>query len=171
VIGVLDIVDRLPANPEAPHNQLQTLSLVATIAIWAFCILEPIVTFWTAAHDRPAVEKARLRAISIGYAGLFAVVILGLLSGALNAGVSPVLDLSRWPPYPSFTLPFPAGMAATDLAAAEEDQFRTPCTTFSCSALTGRLLRSAPSDGRSGSLAAKPRSCSTRTARSWRRAA
>jgi signal transduction histidine kinase len=93
VVGILDIVDQLPANPDSPHDQLQTVTLVATVALWAFCILEPIVTFWVAARDRPAVQRARLRAISIGYAGLFAVVILGLLSGSLNAGVSLVLDL------------------------------------------------------------------------------
>lgn len=125
VIGVLDIVDRLPANPEAPHNQLQTLSLVATIAIWAFCILEPIVTFWTAAHDRPAVEKARLRAISIGYAGLFAVVILGLLSGALNAGVSPVLDLLALATVPILYVAFfPPAWLRRIWRQPEEDQFR-----------------------------------------------
>src|SRR6266542_4211743 len=87
-IGVFDIAVQLPANPESPHTPLQTLSLVATVAIWGYCILEPIVTFWLASNGRPAVEKSRLRAISTGYAGLFLVVTGGLDAGR-SAGAAP----------------------------------------------------------------------------------
>src|SRR5467141_1530013 len=73
-IGLIGIVLELPANPETQHSPLQSLVLVAVLGVWVFCILEPIVTFWIAAGGRPAVEKARLRAISIGYAGLLLVV-------------------------------------------------------------------------------------------------
>jgi signal transduction histidine kinase len=124
-IGVLDVVDQLPANPESPHSQLQTLSLVATVAVWAFCILEPIVTFWVAAHDRPAVEKARLRAISAGYAGLFVVVILGLLAGALNAGVSLAIDILALATVPVLYVAFfPPAWLRRIWRQPEEDQFR-----------------------------------------------
>ena len=67
VVGLADIALQLPASPDSPHTPLQTLGLVATIGIWAFCVLEPIVTFWIAARGRPAVEHARLRALSAGY--------------------------------------------------------------------------------------------------------
>ena len=93
-VGLLGIVLELPANPETQHSPLQSLVQVAVIGTWAFCILEPIVTFWMAARSRPAVEKARLRAISIGYAGLLLVVVVGTIAGALNAFWSLVLSLA-----------------------------------------------------------------------------
>jgi len=93
-IGLLGIVLELPANPEAQHSALQSLVLVAVLGVWAFCILEPIVTFWIAAHGRPAVEKARLRAISIGYAGLLLVVVVGTIAGALNTFLSLLVSLA-----------------------------------------------------------------------------
>jgi signal transduction histidine kinase len=95
------------------------------VAIWAFCILEPIVTFWAASHERPAVEKARLRAISIGYAGLFVVVIVGLLAGALNAGVSPVFDILALATVPILYVAFfPPVWLRRIWRQPEEDQFR-----------------------------------------------
>jgi signal transduction histidine kinase len=92
-VGLLAIILQLPANPESPHSPLQSLVLVAIIAIWAFCILEPIVTFWLAARGRPPVERARLRAISIGYTGLLLVVVVGTVAGSLNTGFTLLLDL------------------------------------------------------------------------------
>jgi len=123
--GVLDIVDQLPPNPDSTYTELQTLSLVATVAVWAFCILEPILTFWVAGHDRPAVEKARLRAISVGYAGLFLVVILGLLAGALNARVSLAIDILALATVPVLYVAFfPPAWLRRIWRQPEEDQFR-----------------------------------------------
>src|SRR2546427_2465722 len=93
-VGLLGIVLELPANPEVQHSPVQSLVLVAVIGIWASCILEPIVTFWMAAARRPAVEKARLRAISIGYAGLLLVVVVGTIAGSLNTLLSLVLSVA-----------------------------------------------------------------------------
>ena len=93
VVGLAGIALQLPSNPESTHTPLQTLELVAIVGLWAFCILEPIATFWLAARGRPAVEMARLRAISIGYAALVTVVVLGTLAGSLNDAVSLVIDL------------------------------------------------------------------------------
>src|SRR5438093_1330824 len=42
-VGLLDIAVQLPADPESPHNAVQSLALVSTVGVWAFCILEPIV--------------------------------------------------------------------------------------------------------------------------------
>src|SRR6266550_490390 len=92
LVGVAGVALQLPSNPESPHTPLQTLELVAIVGLWAFCILEPIVTFWLAARGRPAVEMARLRAISIGYTGLVMVVVFGTLAGSLNDVVSLAVD-------------------------------------------------------------------------------
>jgi signal transduction histidine kinase len=92
-IGVLGIAAELPPSPDSPHTPLQTLVLVATVGVWAFCILEPTVTFWLASRGRPAVEKARLRALSIGYVGLLGVILVGTLAGSLSDAVAVVIDL------------------------------------------------------------------------------
>jgi signal transduction histidine kinase len=124
-IGLLDIVDQLPANPESPHTPLQTLSLVATIAIWSFCILEPIVTFWTASRGRPAVEKARLRAISTGYAGLFLVVLVGVVAGTLNDNLTLLIDLLALATVPVLYVAFfPPVWLRRIWRQHEEDNFR-----------------------------------------------
>jgi signal transduction histidine kinase len=92
-IGVLGIAAELPPSPDSPHTPLQTLVLVATVGVWVFCILEPTVTFWLASRGRPAVEKARLRALSIGYVGLLGVILVGTLAGSLSDAVAVVIDL------------------------------------------------------------------------------
>src|SRR5438132_977626 len=92
-IGLAGIALQLPSNPDSPHTPLQTLDFVAIVGVWAFCILEPIVTFWLAARGRPAVEMARLRSISIGYAGLVFVVVFGTIAGSLNGAVSLAVDV------------------------------------------------------------------------------
>ena len=93
-VGLIGIVLELPANPETQYSPLQSLVLVAALGVWAFCILEPIVTFWIAAGGRPAVEKARLRAISIGYAGLLLVVVVGTIAGSLSTFLSLLVSLA-----------------------------------------------------------------------------
>ena len=108
-IGVVDVVVQLPAAPDSPHSPVQTLALAATLGMWSFCILEPIVSFWLASRNRPSVESARLRALSTGYAALLAVVLVGTLAGSFNDGVQlaielvallivPVLYVSFFPP-------------------------------------------------------------------------
>jgi len=124
-IGLIAIVLQLPANPEAPHTELQSLVLVAVIGIWTFCIIEPIVTFWMAAGGRPAVEKARLRAISTGYAGLLLVVVVGTIAGSLNSFLSLVVSLAALAIVPILYVAFfPPAWLRWFWRQPEEDQFR-----------------------------------------------
>ena len=124
-VGILAIAVGLPADPANPHTPIQTLALVAVIGTWAFCILEPIVTLWTAARGRPSVEKARLRSISIGYTGLLGVVLLGVLGGAINPGVSFVIDLIALATVPVLYVAFfPPAWLRRIWRQPEEDQFR-----------------------------------------------
>src|SRR2546423_946193 len=92
-VGLADIVLQLPASPESPHSPLQTVALVATVGLWSFCILEPIVTFWLASRGRPAVENARLRALGIGYAALLLVILTGTLAGSFNSQIQGIVDV------------------------------------------------------------------------------
>jgi len=125
VVGLLDVAAQLPANPESPHNPLQSLALVGTVGIWAFCILEPIVTFWIASRGRPEVEKARLRAISAGYAGLLLVVLVGTVAGAVNDAFSVVIYLFALAIVPVLYVAFfPPAWVRRIWRQPEEDQFR-----------------------------------------------
>jgi len=115
----------LPGNLETKHSPLQTLVVVAIIGLWVYCILEPIVTFWLAARGRPAVEMARLRAISAGYAGLVLVFVVGTIAGSLNPAVTVVVDLVALATVPVLYFAFfPPAWLRRIWRQPEEDQFR-----------------------------------------------
>ncbi len=109
LIGALGIAEQLPADPQRSQTQLQSLVLAAVLITWALCILEPTIWFWIAARGRRAVEAARLRALSLGYAGILCVVMIGrfgvslgqvktLVTDLITLAVVPILYLSFAPP-------------------------------------------------------------------------
>jgi signal transduction histidine kinase len=81
-VTAVAVVAQLPADPQQIHGPLQTIALAAILVTWSLCIVEPIFRLWLAANHQPAVERARLRALSLGYAALLAVVGVGTLDGA-----------------------------------------------------------------------------------------
>lgn len=95
LVAALGIFVQLPGGVQQSHGTLQTFALAAILATWGICVVEPIVTLWLASLGRPAVEGARMRALSLGYAGLVAVIMVGTLAGSLvrNQAVELVLDL------------------------------------------------------------------------------
>ncbi|HKW59122.1 MAG TPA: ATP-binding protein [Candidatus Dormibacteraeota bacterium] len=124
-IGLLDIVLQLPAGPESPHTPLQSLALAATVGVWAFCILDPTLTFWIASRDRPAVEKARLRALSTGYTGLLVVILVGTVAGSVSDGIALVVDVLALAIVPVLYVAFfPPVWLRRIWRQPEEDQFR-----------------------------------------------
>jgi signal transduction histidine kinase len=125
VAGLFAIALQLPANPDSPHSALQTLVLATIVGLWVFCILEPIVTFWVAARGRPAVEKARLRAISTGYTGLLMVIVVGTLAGSLNGLATVLIDLVALAIVPVLYVAFfPPAWLRRIWRQPEEDAFR-----------------------------------------------
>jgi signal transduction histidine kinase len=125
LVGLLGIAAELPANIDSPHTPVQTLAVVAVLGFWAYCILEPIVTFWQSSRGRPAVEKARLQAISIGYAGLLLVVIVGTVAGSLSPVNSLALDVLALATVPVLYVAFfPPAWVRRLWRQPEEDQFR-----------------------------------------------
>jgi signal transduction histidine kinase len=125
-VGVVAIAVQLPGNPESVHNPIQTAALVALIGLWAYCIFDPIVTFWLAARGRPAVEMARLRAISIGYAGVLAVFVFGTVAGALSEAATVVVDLVALAIVPILYVAFfPPVWLRRIWRQPEEEQFRS----------------------------------------------
>ena len=123
--GLTAIAIGLPGNPEAMHSPVQTLVLVAVIGLWAYCIFDPIVTFWLAARRRPAVERARLRAISTGYAGLLAVFVFGTVAGSLSDPGTLVLDVVALAIVPALYIAFfPPAWLRRIWRQPDEEQFR-----------------------------------------------
>jgi len=95
LVAALGMVAQLPADTQQSHGPLQTFALAAILTAWGLCVIEPIVTLWLASRGRPAVEGARMRALSLGYAGMVGVIFVGTLGGELvrNPAGQFVLDL------------------------------------------------------------------------------
>ncbi|MBV8529315.1 MAG: hypothetical protein JOZ75_13470, partial [Candidatus Dormibacteraeota bacterium] len=102
-----------PPTPPVPY----ALAALVYLGVWLTCVGEPVVTFWLVARTRPAVQRARLRALSAGYAAAILVLLvqfldLGLTLPAgleltfqalallivpiLAAGLAPAPWLRRW---------------------------------------------------------------------------
>ena len=81
-VALFTIIVQLPADPQQRHGPLHSIALVAVLTTWSLCVIEPIFRLWLASNHRPAVESARLRALSLGYAALVAEIIVVTLAGS-----------------------------------------------------------------------------------------
>jgi signal transduction histidine kinase len=62
---------------------LQMLGLFAFVIVWCGCVGEPSVRLWLAAHRRTAVQRARMRALALGYIGIIVILLAAVFSGSL----------------------------------------------------------------------------------------
>jgi signal transduction histidine kinase len=95
LVAILTLAAGLPTAPGAAHSPFQIFAIVALVVTWVACVGEPIVRLGVASLGRPAVEGARLRALSLGYVGLIGAVLVGALSGsaAQNPNVTVATDI------------------------------------------------------------------------------
>ena len=56
------------------------VTLVLVLA-WAAFIGEPVARFWIASRNQPSVQKARMRALSFGFAGLMVILLVAVVGG------------------------------------------------------------------------------------------
>ena len=70
---------------------MQGAVILAVILVWSGCVLEPAVRFLLAARTVPSVQKARLRALAIGFIGLAAILIVSGGAGASLNGAGQVV--------------------------------------------------------------------------------
>jgi signal transduction histidine kinase len=84
VVAVGGILAGLPSDPNAAHSPFQVIALGAVVVTWIICVAEPIFRLGFASIGRPAVEGARLRALSLGYAGLIGVILIATVSGSVS---------------------------------------------------------------------------------------
>ena len=72
-----------PASGSAVHpSAVQSVALLFLILVWSACVLEPVVRFWLASRRRPAVQRARLRALGGGYAAIVLILLIAGLGGS-----------------------------------------------------------------------------------------
>ena len=125
VIAAAGIAVQLPADIAGSYSPLQAMVLAAIIALWAFCIFEPILTFWRGSTGRPSVERARLRAFSAGYAGLVLVVLTGSILGSIGTALSIVVDVVALAIVPALYVAFfPPAWLRRVWRQRDEDQLR-----------------------------------------------
>ncbi|HEV2012306.1 MAG TPA: ATP-binding protein [Candidatus Dormibacteraeota bacterium] len=82
--AVLDITIQLAGGKAAP-GPIQLLALVALVAVWSGCVGEPSVRLWLAARQRTAVQRARMRALSLGYIGIIAILLAAVFAGSFGS--------------------------------------------------------------------------------------
>jgi signal transduction histidine kinase len=127
VVAVLGLAAMLPADPKQPHGPIQSLVLTAVLVTWSLCVLEPSFRFWQASLRRPAVESARLLALTVGYVALVVEVLLGAVPGELtrNYGLVVMMDVVGVAIVPLLYISFsPPTWLRRIWRQPEEDEFR-----------------------------------------------
>jgi K+-sensing histidine kinase KdpD len=76
VVGVADVTVLSGAG-----RNVMTIAVGEIILAWVVFTLEPIVRFWLASRNLPSVQKARMRALSFGFAGLIAILVFDVFGG------------------------------------------------------------------------------------------
>jgi len=77
VVGIVDVLVLANAPP-----LVMTLAALELIVAWGIFTGEPIVRFWLASNQLPAVERARMRFLSAGFAVLIGVIFVAGLGGS-----------------------------------------------------------------------------------------
>jgi signal transduction histidine kinase len=80
--GVLEIAVQAFFGKTAPRP-VQLISVAAFIIVWSGCVGEPSVRLWFAARRRTVVQRARMRALSLGYIGIVAILLVAVFTSAL----------------------------------------------------------------------------------------
>ncbi|HET9411011.1 MAG TPA: response regulator [Candidatus Dormibacteraeota bacterium] len=68
-----------------------SLPAFAILVVWAATVIEPVIRFWVVARGLPAVQAWRLRSLSLGFAGIVA--ILAIAIGARSLANTPLFQV------------------------------------------------------------------------------
>ena len=79
VVGVASNVPSLAAAVPG----LVAVGPVVLVGVWGGCVAEPIVRFLRASRNRPAVQRARLRALALGYGTILAILVFSVVGAGL----------------------------------------------------------------------------------------
>ena len=78
--GVFLVAQSLVGASRSPLS-VETAAAIVLVLVWSATVLEPIVRFWLVARDLPAVQAWRLRSLSLGFAGLVAILLFAITVG------------------------------------------------------------------------------------------
>jgi signal transduction histidine kinase/DNA-binding response OmpR family regulator len=95
VVGVACTLVPLPSS-EKHVNAVQIAAVLYIVIFWCVAVSEPVVTFWMRSRPLPAVQRARLRSLSLGYGLIVAVLVVsvGLAPLERNTAVQLALQLA-----------------------------------------------------------------------------
>jgi signal transduction histidine kinase len=79
--AVLELAIQLTGK--AAPKAVQLLAVVMFVAVWSACVGEPSARLWLASRKRTAVQRARMRALSLGYIGIIAILLTAVFAGSL----------------------------------------------------------------------------------------
>jgi signal transduction histidine kinase len=82
--GVLEIGVQAIFGQTAPRP-LQLIAAAAFVLVWSGCVGEPSVRLWFAARHRTVVQRARMRALSLGYLAIVALLLVAVFTASLAA--------------------------------------------------------------------------------------
>jgi signal transduction histidine kinase len=77
VAGIADVTFLAHADPA-----VMTVAAAVLIGAWAIFTGEPIARFWIASRKLPSVQKARMRAVSFGFAVLIVILVVDVFGGS-----------------------------------------------------------------------------------------
>ena len=77
------IASQLLVAAGAIPRSAETVSALGLIVVWAALVIEPTVRFWLVARSLPAVQAWRLRSLSLGFAGIVAILLVAIAAGSL----------------------------------------------------------------------------------------
>ena len=80
LVAIIGVAADLSSNPAAQRSPVQLAVIGLILVTWVLCVAEPIVRLGLASIGRPAVEGSRLRSLSLGYAGLVALIVGGTIA-------------------------------------------------------------------------------------------
>ena len=72
------------------------LAVIALFVVWCGCVGEPVYRLWRLSRSRPAVQRARLRALSTGYGIIIFVLVFAIGASSASGGkqVAPAISLA-----------------------------------------------------------------------------
>ncbi len=92
VVAVAAAAAQLPSGSSPQYTPFQFGVVLALVAVWCLSVGEPSVRMWLVSRHQPAVQQARLRALSFGYAGIVAILLSAVFAGSVAN--TPAVQLS-----------------------------------------------------------------------------
>ena len=88
--GVLEIGVQAIFGKTAP-KPIQLIAAAAFVIVWSGCVGEPSVRLWFAARRRTVVQRARMRALSLGYLAIVALLLVAIFTASF--ATQPVIQI------------------------------------------------------------------------------